>query len=62
MKSLKAALSMALKPLAVSAVEMGKLQYLSGRRLIVRLSLQLDNSLALRKIESLPIGWILGER
>lgn len=53
---------MALKPFAISAVEMGKSQYLTGGRLIVRLSLQVDNSLALRKIESFPLGWILGER
>lgn len=48
---------MALKPLAVSADEMGQSQILSGGRLIVRLSLQVDSSLALRKIESLPLEW-----
>lgn len=48
---------MALKPFAVSAVQMGKSQYLSGGRFVVRLSLQVDNSLALRKIESLPLGF-----
>lgn len=53
---------MALKPFAISALEMGKLQYLAGGRRTVRLSLQVDNSLALRKTESLPLGWILGER